>query len=213
MDLQTAVDKLNSQLPLKQRQSKLSQQLKAVHQGMLHAMIEQGRPLSRDEVAQLIENESVDACLQKLSTEDLIVLNNNKPVGAYPVTLENTPHKVTVNGHKIHAMCALDAVSVAPMFETEVLIESSWRSTETPILIHMQSSKILETLPTDEVTVGIHWQMPSDVAAHSMCMEMVFLKDHQTAKSWLETDTDNTSLFTLPEAVEFGSRFFLPLLR
>lgn len=54
MDLQTAVDKLNSQLPLKQRQSKLSQQLKAVHQGMLHAMIEQGHPLSRDEVAQLI---------------------------------------------------------------------------------------------------------------------------------------------------------------
>jgi hypothetical protein len=43
-------------------------------------------------------------------------------------------------------------------------------------------------------------------------MEMVFLKDRQTAEEWQDGDTENVSLFTLPEAVEFGKRFFLPLL-
>jgi mercuric reductase len=67
--------------------------------------------------------------------------------------------------------------------------------------------------PSAEVTVGIRWQMPSAVAAHSMCMEMVFLKDRQTAEAWQNGDTENISLFSLPEAVAFGETFFLPLMR
>jgi hypothetical protein len=76
----------------------------------------------------------------------------------------------------------------------------------------MQGSSILEVQPGADVTVGIRWQMPSAVAAHSMCMQMVFLKDRQTAQAWQHGDTDNISLFTLPEAVMFGKGFFLPLL-
>jgi mercuric reductase len=109
-------------------------------------------------------------------------------------------------------MCALDAVSVAPMFDTNVVIESECRVTKTPITIRMHGSKILEAIPTPGIIIGIRWQMPSGAAAHSMCMEMVFLKDSKTAKDWQGGDVDNSSLFSLPDAVEFGKAFFLPLL-
>jgi hypothetical protein len=214
MNIQAALDKLNSQLPLKERQDKLPQELKDLHRAVLHSLINQGRPPSSDELADQFGKETVESGLARLGADDLIVLDADgmNPVGAYPITSEQTPHKIIVKGHAIHAMCALDAVSVAPMFDTNVVIESECRVTKTPITIRMHGSKILEAIPTPGIIIGIRWQMPSGAAAHSMCMEMVFLKDSKTAKDWQGGDVDNSSLFSLPDAVEFGKAFFLPLL-
>ena len=214
MDIQAAVDRLNSQLPLKARQDRLSPELKAAHQNVLYSLVKKGRPPTREELAQQLGTDKLQAGLQKLGADDLIVLDSagENPVGAYPITVEPTPHKITVNGHSIQAMCALDAVSVAPMFDAEVAIDSTCRVSNTAITIRMRGSEILAAQPSEDVTVGIRWQMPAGAAAHSMCMEMVFLKDRQTAEAWQDGDTENIALFTLPEAVEFGKRFFLPLL-
>jgi mercuric reductase len=214
MNIQAALDKLNSQLPLKERQDKLPQELKDLHRAVLHSLINQGRPSTSDELADQFGKETVESGLARLGADDLIVLDADgmNPVGAYPITSEQTPHKIIVKGHAIHAMCALDAVSVAPMFDTNVVIESECRVTKTPITIRMHGSKILEAIPTPGIIIGIRWQMPSGAAAHSMCMEMVFLKDSKTAKDWQGGDVDNSSLFSLPDAVEFGKAFFLPLL-
>lgn len=214
MDIQSAVDRLNSQLPLKDRQDQLSPQLKKIHQQVLTSLIKQGRAPTAEELESQVIETDVKAAVRELGRADLVVLDpqGEWPVGAYPVTVESTPHTVTVNGHDIHAMCALDAVSIAPMFDEEVTIESACHVSKEPIRIRMRGKDILEAQPADAV-VGIRWQMPSDVAAHSMCMEMVFLKDRATAEAWQGEDTENTSLFTLPEAVQFGRDFFLPLMR
>ena len=214
MNIQSAVDRLNSQLPLKTRQDQLPAALKAAHQNVLYSMAKSGRPPSLEELAQQLGIENIAAALQRLGSDDLVVLDaeGNHPLGAYPITVEQTPHKISINGHTIYAMCALDAVSVAPMFETKVQIDSSCHVSNTPISIRMQGSDILEALPSEQVTVGIRWHMPSEVAAHSMCMEMVFLKVRQTAQAWQDGDIENISLFTLPEAVAFGQAFFMPLL-
>lgn len=43
-------------------------------------------------------------------------------------------------------------------------------------------------------------------------MEMMFLKDDKIAEQWLAEDPTNREIFTLQEAVEFGARFFVPLM-
>jgi hypothetical protein len=152
--------------------------------------------------------------LEKVGQDDLVVLDENRKqaVGAYPVTTEKTPHVIKINDKTIYAMCALDAMSVAPMFDIEVEIESICRVTKTPIYIHMRGSQILAARPSPDIQVGVRWQMPTGAAAHSMCMEMVFLKDQDVAATWQGGDTENTSIFNLEEAVAFGSAFFVPLL-
>ena len=127
MDIMQAVGRLNSQLPLKTRQDQLGKELKAVHQAILFSLIHEGRPPSREELLQFLDEEIIEAGVHQLAEADLVVLDAaaKKVVGAYPVTIEQTPHRVIVNGHTIFAMCALDAVSVAPMFNTEVQIEST----------------------------------------------------------------------------------------
>lgn len=213
MDLNTELDKLNSLLPLKARQSQLEPQSRNLHLAILRHFATAGGPLSRDEVAQQLGHDDVDAALARLAADDLIVLTPDRRdiAGAYPFTAEERVHAVLVNGHTLHAMCALDALAIAPMFETATRIDSRCHVTGSPVEIHMQGTELLSARPGD-VHVGIHWQGTSGCAAQSLCMEMVFLADAETAQRWQQQDSDNIDLYELPDAVSFAAAYFRPLL-
>lgn len=214
MELEDALARLNALLPLKARQQHLSHALQSMHRQVMLSLIMQGRPPTLDELRQASGQDDVFGALQRLGEEDLVVLDDNSglPLGAYPVTSETTPHCLRINTHDIFAMCALDAISVAPMFDSEVWIHSSCHISQTPIVIQMRGSEILQQQPGDDVMIGIRWQMPTQVAAHSLCMQMVFLKDRTTAIAWQANDNQGIALFSLPQAVQFGMAFFKPLL-
>ena len=213
--IRNAVQRLNEQLPLKARQQALPPGLSNAHRATLTSLAEQGRPPSRKELSELLDGDDVDAALTRLANDDLVVLNatGSEIVGAYPMTTEDTPHHLKVNRQPVNAMCALDALSVGPMFNAEVEISSRCHVTGTTISIHMQGETLQEVSPSPDVHVGVRWQNPSACAAHSMCLEMVFLKDKPTALKWQAGDIENTSLFNLQDAIAFGAGFFTPLLQ
>jgi mercuric reductase len=221
---------LHDLLPLKERQGSLDKPMVELHREILWSLLEQGRPLARAEIAKKLGSEDAAAkAVALLGAYDLIVRNpltvrdaatnalvvldakGGDVVGAYPITTEETPHKVSVNGHKLYAMCAVDALAIGPMFNTETLIQSVCHVTGTPVSIHQRGKEILEAKPPD-VRVGVRWQRLIDCCAHVMCRQMVFLKDAATAMAWQETDPVSIELFTLQEAIEFGDEFFRPLL-
>jgi len=214
MDVKEALKRLNSQLPLQERQSQLNENLKAAHRAILHSLVNRGGSPQHDELARLFGEIGVEKGLQRLAQDDLIVLDatGKQVVGAYPVTIEKTPHRISVNDQHIYAMCALDAVSVAPMFNAVAKIESRCQLSKKAISMVMKGAEILAVTPSTEVRIGVRWQMPCGAAAHSMCLEMGFLLDEQIARDWQQGDGLNKTIFELPQAVEFGSRFFMPLL-
>jgi hypothetical protein len=208
-----SVLRLNQLLPLKARQDRLSSGLRELHREVIRLLVMCGRTPSREEMAESLGRDQVDAALARLGADDLVVLSKDRReiLGAYPVTTENTPHVIHVNGQTIHAMCAVDALSVAPMFDVPLTIESRCRVMESAIHIEQEGERIVEARPPT-VRVGVRWQAPNGSAAHSLCMEMVFLQDEEAACRWHGGDLENHSLFTLEQAVAFGSRFFRPLL-
>jgi hypothetical protein len=211
--VEAAVERLSRQLPLAARQRELPPELASLHRAILSSLFERGRPLTREECAPLLAATSVDEALARLGAADLIVLaaNGRDVAGAYPMTTEPTPHQLILPGRSVHAMCALDALSVTPMFGGAVEIRSACRVSGEPVVILEQDATILDAAPA--VLVGVAWQKPcGGHAAHSLCREMVFLKDAAAAQSWHGGDLANHSVFTLAEAVEFGSRFFTPLV-
>jgi hypothetical protein len=209
-----AVDRLNELLPLARRQAGLPAELAAVHRAVLRSLYDTGRPPARDALAALLTSCSVEEALARLGAEDLIVLSKDgrDAVGAYPMTSESTPHRLVLPGRTVNAMCAVDALSVATMFGGAVEIRSLCRVSREPVLIRQSEDRVIEAAPAT-VLVGVNWRKPCGRhAAHSLCVEMVFLKDAATAQAWHGGDLANHSLFELPEAIEFGKRFFRPLV-
>ena len=118
MDNQIALQKLNQLLPLAERQAALPAPLTELHRAVLHSFVNRGRPLTRTEIKQQWLGLDASQALTRLAGDDLIVLaaDTQEIIGAYPLTLEETPHHVRVNGHTLRAMCALDALAVSPLF-------------------------------------------------------------------------------------------------
>jgi len=225
-----ALRHLHSVLPLKRRQESLPPHLRSLHRFILRSLAEQGHPPRRAEIAAMLGSErSALNALAVLGTSDLVVLNSRctkdaatkryiledpegvEIVGAYPMTTAKTPHEVKVFGQSIHAMCALDALAIAPMFCTETWIESRCHETGNPVRIHQNDMKILEARPAG-VYFGIRWQKVEGCAARGLCKEMVFLDDVTTARAWQDTDPEAIEVFSLREALEFGAAFFVPLV-
>ncbi len=213
MNTDQAVDRLNEQLPLAARQAALPVELKQLHQHVLRTLAARGAAPTRGELAERLSDHDVDAALSRLGHDDLVVLDadGRSILGAYPLTTEVTPHRLHIGATRIHAMCALDALAVGPMFNLAVRIDSRCRVSDDPIHIEVAGHALRSAEP-GTVLVGVRWQSPEGCAAHSMCTEMVFLREREIAAQWQGVDDTHASLFELPAALAFGAAFFRPLL-
>jgi mercuric reductase len=211
--VETALNRLNSILPLKQRQDDCNQQIKELHQQILRSFIDRGRILTRKEMQQRVSN--LEETVKTFKEKDMVIFSeDDKPVGAYPFTMEAREHNIRVNGHQVYAMCALDALAVAPMFGMDTQITSRCSITGDPVYIQ-QSGKIIVNLDeAGDIRFGIAWSAANAdlCCADSLCLEMIFLRDGETAQRWLADGPENREVFSLRDAVEFGDRFFSPLL-
>ncbi|MGB0385440.1 MAG: organomercurial lyase [Ardenticatenaceae bacterium] len=204
---------LNRILPLKARQDALSRPLVALHWDILAAYVTIGRTLNRDEIAQRVAD--VDEAVQILKQSDLVVFNEHgEPIGAYPFTMEPREYQLTVKGHQVHCMCALDALAVSPMFDVALEIKSTCRVTGEAITLKQKRFDILNASEVQDLFFGINWNAASSSSccADTLCTEMIFLKGDAVAHDWRDEDPENKQIFALNEAIEFAARFFMPLV-
>lgn len=230
--LAQALQQLHDLLPLKERQDSLTPQYRELHRAILRSLVEHGRPLSDEEMAKLAGGAEaardavalLGACdliargplvVLDVRTQRQVVLDGmgGEVVGAYPVTTEKTAHRIKVGDATLYAMCAVDALAVGAAFDKEVEIESVCHVTGEPIRIHQRRKEIVAATPAArDIRVGVRWQRLATSAAHSLCRQMVFLKDAATADKWQGRDPSTMDVFTLAEAIDFGEAFFGPLL-
>ncbi|GAB4274079.1 MAG: hypothetical protein Kow0092_29460 [Deferrisomatales bacterium] len=169
MDIREAADKLGARLPLGERQARLPPALRRLHRRILSAFRERGRPLSKAEVGREAGAGDPAAALRALAERDLVVLGGDgEVVGAYPFTTAPTPHRLSFGGHDVYAMCALDALGVAPLFETTVAIASSCAGTGEPIHLVQAGTEVVEARPSRQVHLGIRWQAGEGAAADTL---------------------------------------------
>ena len=214
-----ALEKLIQVLPLKDKQTRLSPAIKKLHQEILTSFVNTGQILSKAQILEEIESGEVEASYDEIKTvlekNDMVVFSGTgEPVGAYPFTSEQREHEVFINGHRVYAMCALDALSVSPMFGKPATVVSQCRVTGEPVRVEMSGKEITNIKDAGGLYFGIIWAAANTCSccADSLCMEMMFLKDQAIAEKWLEADPGNREIFTIEDAVDFGARFFVPLM-
>ena len=203
MDIEAGLNKLNTLLPLKARQDLLSPELKTLHQEILRNFAVKGQALDG------VDQQQLDA----LNKDDLVVLDEKTKAltGAYPFSIEKKTHHVSLEKAALYAMCAFDAISIAPVFDVATKITSNCHVTKEKIEIEQKGNEVISVIPSKDIYIGIKWQSTGSCAAESLCMEMVFLKDKVTAEQW-KGDNEHIDIYPLDAAIEFGIKYFKPLL-
>jgi mercuric reductase len=211
-EVSAALKRLDAILPLVSGLKSLNSDDAMLYCRLLNSYVQQGHTLSRDEVAELVDNP--DQRLRNIANNKLIVLDaDGSPSGAYPFTSEEREHKVHVNGVMVHCMCALDALAVSPMFDRPTIVDSKCRVTGEPIHLEQNGSNF--SSGTLGAWFGINWGAAAidTVCAESLCMEMMFLANEAVARQWLAESPDTREVFDLPSAVSFATGFFVPLAK
>jgi len=205
--------RLEAVIPLAARQRALAAPLRALHRAILRSFALAGRAPRMAELEREMAPADLAPALRCLADQDLVVLgaDHREIAGAYPFTTEATPHRVTVEDRALHAMCALDAVSIAPMFGLRTVIESVCAESAAEVRIGMDAARITAAQP-DTVRVAIEWAATGGHTAHGLCRRMVFVADPAAADAWHASCTHPSTDYSLDEAVEFGAAFFRPLV-
>jgi hypothetical protein len=109
------------------RRARLTESERALYFWILRQLATQGRPSSVD-IYEAAERLAIDAeqVLETLAREDLVHRGPDGEITvAYPFSGRPTAHRVRFpTGHEADAMCAIDALGIAPMFGEQVEVTS-----------------------------------------------------------------------------------------
>ncbi|MPZ32994.1 MAG: bifunctional organomercurial lyase/mercury(II) reductase MerBA [Rhodospirillales bacterium] len=188
-----------------------------VRVALLQLYAEHGRaptPGALAECAALSET-AIQSLLQDLRRRDLVVLDGDKIVGAYPFTDRDTGHRVTQNGRTLNAMCAVDALGIGAMTGHDIAITSSCRHCGAPIRITTRDrGRALAQVEPPTAVVWLSVRYEGACAANSLCATTAFFcsDDHLSAWRRDRSADEPGSRLSIEEALEAGRALFGPSL-
>jgi mercuric reductase len=142
-------------------------------------------------------------------------MDDERIVGAYPLTDRITDHEVRISGTTVHAMCAVDALGVGAMFREDVEISSSCRHCRTPIAITTRGGgKALETFTPSGTIVWSGIRKSEGCAADTLCNVIAFFCSDEHLDAWRRENHPDIEGYrlSLDEALQVGRAIFAPSL-
>ncbi|TGQ35647.1 bifunctional organomercurial lyase/mercury(II) reductase MerBA [Mesorhizobium sp. M00.F.Ca.ET.216.01.1.1] len=188
-----------------------------VRVALLQVYAERGRAPAIDALAGRagISKTATQSALEELRRRDLVVLDGDKIVGAYPFTDRDTGHRVTLDGRSVNAMCAVDALGIGAMIDRDIAIASRCRHCGNAIRITTRDRG--RTVAEVEPATAVMWQSvryDDGGAADPLCAATAFFCSDDHLSAWRSERSMDTPAFRLSieEALEAGRAIFGPSL-
>lgn len=195
------------------RGEQLSPAERRFYKWILRRFAEDGPPSAGDIRAQAWRDGlDFDQTRRKLASEDLIHLDDAGDVAvAYPFSGRPTAHRVSINGHLVYAMCAIDALGIASMLGRTIEITSQDPVTAGEINVSLQPDGTATWQPNDAVVVA--GRACEGASFQGCCQVLNFFISSETAESYLRERQDVRGyIISLPEAIEAGRCVFAAVL-
>ncbi|HWE93943.1 MAG TPA: alkylmercury lyase family protein [Tepidisphaeraceae bacterium] len=177
-----------------------------------------GRPPHLSEIGKEIGlgPDQIRMLVSELQAHDLLAVDHatGTIAYAYPFTGAATEHRVELHGHKLNALCAIDALGVGGMYQTDVTVASACRFCATNIEIRTaQNGKTLSCARPDGAVVWYDLAY-NQTAATSCCPSIGFFCSDEHLQQWLAAQTTPREgcRLALDEALEVGRALFEPIL-
>lgn len=193
------------------RRARVSGSERALYVWILRRFATSGRP-STAETREAAARLGLDAgrALGTLAREDLVHLDRDAEiVVAYPFSGRATAHRVRFpSGHEAYAMCAIDALGIAPMFDELIEIVSEDPLTGESIRVRVAPDGEAEWWPGSAVVVAGVLDRQGDSCA-CCCPVLNFFVSTGNAESWLaEHPEARGEVISLQEAILAGRAVF-----
>lgn len=154
------------------------------------------------------------AALATLAREDLVHTDDDRTVlVAYPFSARPRGHRVTIDGEcTVEAMCAIDALGVAPMLNKPIEVSSHdpVSGTEIRVRLHPDDGAAWEP----ETAVVLAGSSCASGPSYCGCCDVLnFFESTETAERYLlEHDNLAGVSISIPEAIEAGRAIFGEIL-
>ena len=185
--------------------------------GLLQFYSENGRAPTPGALAKRVglSEMAIRPLLQELRRRDLVVLDDELIVGAYPFTDRNTGHQITLDGRVLNAMCAVDALGIGAMTGRDIFISSRCRHCGAPVRIATRERG--QALADVEPKSAVMWQSvryEGACAANSLCATTAFFCSDDHLSAWRRKCSAREPGFRLSieDGLEAGRALFGPSL-
>jgi mercuric reductase len=199
------------------RWSRYSPATDRVRVALLQLYAQSGRAPAPDMLAERtgLGRTIIRTLLEELRGRDLVVLDGEQIVGAYPFTDRDTGHRVTLDGRVLNAMCAVDALGIGAMTDRDVAIASRCRHCSAPIRITTRDGG--RALAEFEPRTAVMWQSvryEGACAANSLCATTAFFCSAEHLSAWRrERPADEPGFrLSIEQGLEAGRALFGPSL-
>ena len=198
------------------RQARLTNPERELYFWILLQFASRGRPSSTatGDAATALGLDRV-AGLAALAREDVVHLDGAGEIAvAYPFSGRPTAHRVRFgNGHEAYAMCAIDALGIAPMFDQPVAIASRDPLSAEEITVHVAPSGDATWPPESAVVVAGAMHGRGD-SCQSCCPVLNFFRSAGHADRWLDEHARvRGRVITIREAILAGRAVFGDVLK
>lgn len=155
----------------------------------------------------------VEQALERLAREDLV---HYDPAAcailvAYPFSGRPTAHRVRFDGREVYAMCAIDALGVAPMLQRPIEVVSSDPVDRQTIRVTLSPEGMASWAPAESVVVS--GRACEGAAFQGCCQVLNFFASPENARWYLDEHPHVRGFpSSIPEAVELGRVVFADVL-
>lgn len=151
--------------------------------------------------------------LKALHDLDAIGLDADRRIAvAYPFSTDPTRHRVQIaNQVNVHAMCAIDALGIAPMLGLDTRINSTDATTGQPVTVTTIEGRTSWYPPDAVAFIGA--TAGASPSAGSCCNYLNFFTDEAAAKEWTDAHPHvRGQVLNQKDAEALAARLFGPLL-
>jgi hypothetical protein len=153
-----------------------------------------------------------DTACDQLVAEGLVHFDADGSVAvAYPFSGRPTSHRVVIDGQSVHAMCAIDALGIAPMFDRTVVVTSRDPITQAEIKVSLQPEGTAQWQPEEAVVVV--GRCCDGKAFEGCCQVLNFFASTDSAERYLRDRAVEGFPITIPQAIEVGRAIFGDVLK
>lgn len=170
----------------------------------VYRLLSAGEPVDRQAVADRagLTREQVDEMLGRwpgVSSDE-----NQRIVGFHGLSIQPTPHRLTVEGRTLYAWCAWDTLFLPELLGRPAEIHSQCPTTHEPITLTVHGTDITNTNPAETVLSFLHRDEPFDAnTITSFCRYIHFFATQAAADEWI-AQHDGTFTISLAEGSEIA---------